>query len=491
MDRTDILRISQTILVPILSEIYGYRDLRNLDYTDQRNYPSVDLGDDYSRIAIQVTASRDAEKIKETLRRFIKHGLYDKYERLVIYIISEKQASYSGRGFEETLQGKFHFDKDADIWDYRDVLKAVSGLPLEQVRKVEQILEANFGGLHGTKNRAESAAVHLKLGNYLVALDLYSQELQVHPQAQLFIGRAKCYVQLALEARRVAEKWRVGRLDRKPSATVAQTKYAEESDRARKYADQAYKDFSDAIALAESPEIAYLPRTLRLHMQAFPLEYRPFDRWREMGNNDWEEDIAWLHEYLKEQESGEALYLEALSYSWDSYLFGMGRCKIANWQVKALACLNRAIELGYAFPEVYFLRAQAHHWNNNFGLALKDIDEVCKTDSSMLRYEAMCIKIAILTKIHRYDEAYEVCRSLEYKIGRVKNYFDVMFGVDEMLLCGYALTAAYGPDEPEITLQVSGEDVEVSFAWNSSLEERHPKTIALLKKLLGNTSQEK
>ena len=42
MSRTDINRVAQTILIPLLAEVYGYTELNNLDSPEYPNYPAID-----------------------------------------------------------------------------------------------------------------------------------------------------------------------------------------------------------------------------------------------------------------------------------------------------------------------------------------------------------------------------------------------------------------------------------------------------------------
>lgn len=142
---TDINHVSETVLIPLFAEVYGYKNLRNLNYTDGLNYPGIDLADETAKVAIQVTATSGSEKVKDTLRKFIDYKLYEKYNRLIIYILTEKQGSYSGSGYEEIIQGRFIFDKDKDIKDYRDILEQVAAFQIDKASRVENILEANFG----------------------------------------------------------------------------------------------------------------------------------------------------------------------------------------------------------------------------------------------------------------------------------------------------------------------------------------------------------
>ena len=145
MSRTDINHVSENVLIPLLSEIYGHTDLRNLNVSEDPNFPAIDLGDEKTKTAYQITSTSSSEKIKDTLKKFVKYKLYEEYDRLVIYILTEKQETYQGRGFEEIIQGKFTFDKENDIHDYRDLLKEISGFPLEKSRRIQNILEQHFG----------------------------------------------------------------------------------------------------------------------------------------------------------------------------------------------------------------------------------------------------------------------------------------------------------------------------------------------------------
>ena len=145
MSRTDINHVSENVLIPLLSEIYGHTDLRNLNVSEDSNFPAIDLGDEKTKTAYQITSTSSSEKIKDTLKKFVKYKLYEEYDRLVIYILTEKQETYQGRGFEEIIQGRFSFDKESDILDYQDLLKEIAGFSLGKSREVEKILEQHFG----------------------------------------------------------------------------------------------------------------------------------------------------------------------------------------------------------------------------------------------------------------------------------------------------------------------------------------------------------
>ena len=145
MDRRDINRISENVLIPLLSEIYEHKELKNLNTPEKSNFPAIDLGDEKTGTAYQITSRFRTDKIKKTLIKFVEHELYKKFDRLVFYILTEKPETYHGRGLDDIIQGKFSFDKEKDILDCRDLLKQISGFSLDKLRGVEEILEQQFG----------------------------------------------------------------------------------------------------------------------------------------------------------------------------------------------------------------------------------------------------------------------------------------------------------------------------------------------------------
>jgi hypothetical protein len=72
-------------------------------------------------IAIQVTATPTLEKIRSTIKTFLAHGLDKKYQRVVVYVLGRKQASYSQNAIDRVSKGQFKLDTAKDILDYRDV----------------------------------------------------------------------------------------------------------------------------------------------------------------------------------------------------------------------------------------------------------------------------------------------------------------------------------------------------------------------------------
>jgi DNA polymerase III delta prime subunit len=149
MGNTDINRVAEDILIPVFKEVYDYRNLKNLNH-HKKNYPAIDLGDETAKISIQVTATSDSGKIQETLRGFIKNEYHLTYERVQVYILTEKEEyKCSEKTFRDITNGKIQFDKNQDILDCRDLLEKISKFKVGQLQRICDILEANFG--EGTK----------------------------------------------------------------------------------------------------------------------------------------------------------------------------------------------------------------------------------------------------------------------------------------------------------------------------------------------------
>ena len=69
MNMLDINRVSEDVLIPLFSEVYGHTDLKNLNVSEGRNFPAIDLGDKETKTAYQITSTPTSEKVKETLKK--------------------------------------------------------------------------------------------------------------------------------------------------------------------------------------------------------------------------------------------------------------------------------------------------------------------------------------------------------------------------------------------------------------------------------------
>ncbi|MEP7352523.1 MAG: SMEK domain-containing protein [Acidobacteriota bacterium] len=152
MDRTDINRVAQNILVPIFAEAYGFSDLRNLDIGTHSNFPGIDLADDTARVSIQVTSTSGIEKVKHTLDQFLLEReefdppLAKRYNRVIVYILTERQRTYSQTSIDTLLAGRFAFDAAKDVWDSQTLTADIQGLPLSKKEAILEILKRHVNG---------------------------------------------------------------------------------------------------------------------------------------------------------------------------------------------------------------------------------------------------------------------------------------------------------------------------------------------------------
>jgi hypothetical protein len=182
--KTDFNHAAETFLIPLFSEVYDYTHLDNLNRTQASNFPGIDLGDSIAGVAFQITASSDSEKIKDTLQKVVDYIHYEKYPRIIIYIITEKQRTYSGTGYDDIIQNRFEFDKNRDILDFRDVLKEIEHFHIDKLRRIENILEANFGNRNipffRTSSVPQTESVFLNLLEISFPQTLYMADVLVN-----------------------------------------------------------------------------------------------------------------------------------------------------------------------------------------------------------------------------------------------------------------------------------------------------------------------
>src|SRR6202012_4659401 len=89
----DVNNHAENVLIPILN-IAFQTQLKNANF-EKKNKEAIDLIDTQKRLAIQVTSTSNLEKIKKTLEKFTRNGHNKDFDQLFVYILTEKQRSYS------------------------------------------------------------------------------------------------------------------------------------------------------------------------------------------------------------------------------------------------------------------------------------------------------------------------------------------------------------------------------------------------------------
>jgi hypothetical protein len=148
MGHFDAHRIAEQVVLGVLRELLGLRSLRNLNETQRKNFPGIDLADDEAGVAIQVTATPTLDKVTGTLKTFAAHRLQDRYRRLIVYILTRKQGTYSAKAIQNASDGVVEFLPDRDILDFRDLLSTAAGVDVRRVKAaLEHLILYKRGGV--------------------------------------------------------------------------------------------------------------------------------------------------------------------------------------------------------------------------------------------------------------------------------------------------------------------------------------------------------
>lgn len=132
---------AESFLIPVFNSVFNLQ-LENVNYTEKRNFPAIDLLDKKNRVAFQITSTSDFSKIKSTLELFFEHNLHEQIDTLYIYILTDKENKYSDQKLSNIIREGFHFTTKQNILDKNDLLgriNAISSTPiLLQLAKIFQ-----------------------------------------------------------------------------------------------------------------------------------------------------------------------------------------------------------------------------------------------------------------------------------------------------------------------------------------------------------------
>lgn len=148
---------SEKSICDLLNTIFDYR-LKNVNPII-KNHPSIDLADDYNKVAVQVTSTKSKAKIQATLDMFFKNNLEKKYDELFVIILGKKQRSYSNIRFKK----EFNFEKDKHILDFKDLLKFINLLPTKRIEKIAKLLEQETIPKQVKKTKSNAAKIKRNL----------------------------------------------------------------------------------------------------------------------------------------------------------------------------------------------------------------------------------------------------------------------------------------------------------------------------------------
>lgn len=140
----DINIHAENFLIPVLNEVFGLK-LENLNHSQKKNYPAIDLADFSNRVAFQITATSDLEKIKSTLEKFKEHKLNEAFDVLYIYVITHKKGKYNEDKLKSLIPADFIFSTTDNIIDKDDILQRISALSsTPKIASIAKIYEHEF-----------------------------------------------------------------------------------------------------------------------------------------------------------------------------------------------------------------------------------------------------------------------------------------------------------------------------------------------------------
>ena len=149
----DINIVAESFYSELLNLIEGF-NLKNVN-TIKKNAPGIDLADEGNRVSIQVTSDNTSDKIKHTIEEFLLNKSYEKYDRLIILILTNKKKYTTV--FE--TDGKFDFDKNKDIWDVKDLIKRVEALSTDKLKTINEFLQRELNNKCGNMVSSEASEV--------------------------------------------------------------------------------------------------------------------------------------------------------------------------------------------------------------------------------------------------------------------------------------------------------------------------------------------
>lgn len=152
---------AENFIIPVLNEVFDL-NLENLNSTQKKNYPVIDLADFKNKVAFQVTASSSFSKIESTITKFFAHGLHKKFDVLYFYIITQKRQNYDEDKLDSWLQDGFVFIPNEHIIDKDSLLHKIINLTSTQkILTISKIFEHEFSDTQINLRRKEFTGGYL------------------------------------------------------------------------------------------------------------------------------------------------------------------------------------------------------------------------------------------------------------------------------------------------------------------------------------------
>lgn len=142
--RFDINSVAEDFLIPVLKIVFACPDLRNQNEV-QLNFPAVDLGCRTTKLSFQITTNASSTKVEKTLKGFHDHNLDKLFDRVYIFALTEKQASYGATALTRAAeQLAIRFDPAENIIDVSDLLTKIQRLATSDLERIHRYLASEW-----------------------------------------------------------------------------------------------------------------------------------------------------------------------------------------------------------------------------------------------------------------------------------------------------------------------------------------------------------
>lgn len=132
-----------------------YADLFNLSFgynlkcNTKSNDIAIDLSDDVNSIAIQITSNATTTKYHDTLEKFLKNKLHEKYKKLIIVVLGTQSINHKAKII---LHDNFRFDIKNDVWYLKQISQKVFNEDTEKLEAILYFLEQELEALMTKSN---------------------------------------------------------------------------------------------------------------------------------------------------------------------------------------------------------------------------------------------------------------------------------------------------------------------------------------------------
>jgi len=183
---------AENFLIPVLNEVFDL-DLENLNISQKKNFPSIDLADFNNRVAFQITATNDQKKIKDSLEKFFKFNLDKYFDLIYFYIITHKKEKYNQNQLNTVINPGFTFSITDHVIDKENILQKINAISSSsKLQTIAKLFELEFSDvqIELRKNKFEKGYLNTEpedLSSNLLRINfphvLYKAELNIDEQA--------------------------------------------------------------------------------------------------------------------------------------------------------------------------------------------------------------------------------------------------------------------------------------------------------------------